>query len=169
MFKRFLTLSLGLGFLFVLAGCSSGGNILTGGSKKSPDEFQVAVSPPLTLPPNFTLRPSDEETVQNTLVTSEELLGSSSSANASVFDTLFGTGEAVSGIREIVDEETLGIQIERRIPLDILFGRTSNVGPTLDSEGETLRIRKSQLAGVAVTETPTLAVDAIDDTPLLLE
>jgi uncharacterized lipoprotein len=48
-------------FLFavlMLSACSSGNGLI--GAKNAPDEFEVVIRPPLTLPPNFTLRPNDD-------------------------------------------------------------------------------------------------------------
>ena len=38
-----------------------------------------------------------------------------------------------------VDEETYGVQLEKRLPLQILFGGLPDVGPVLDKMGRRLK------------------------------
>ena len=162
------------GLAVLASGCSSVDTAL-GRSKKAPDEFQVVVRPPLTLPPNFTLRPGDEDAAvapvsgTDAVSTSDKVLTHTSRADASIFDGLFGTENRVANIRQIVDEETLGVQIERRIPIQVLFGGKPNVGPNLNSAEEAVRIRRALATGTSITDTPTLATDPIEGTPLTVE
>ena len=158
------------------SGCSSVDTAL-GKTKKSPDEFQVVVRPPLTLPPNFSLRPGDEnEEVQSissvdsvntdAVSVSDQVLTSSRMGDGSVFDNVLGTENRVAGIRDLVDQETLGIQIDRRLPTDILFGGQPNVGPNLDAAKEAIRIRRALEEGTPINEGATLATDPIEKTPV---
>ncbi|MCE2516822.1 MAG: DUF3035 domain-containing protein [Alphaproteobacteria bacterium] len=162
------------GLAVLTSGCSSVDTAL-GRTKKAPDEFQVVVRPPLTLPPNFALRPGDEDDAvapvsgTDAVSTSDKVLTRANRADASKFDALFGTDQRVANIREIVDEETLGVQIERRIPIQVLFGGTPNVGPNLNSVEEAIRIRRALASGLKLNETPTLATDPIEGTPLTVE
>ena len=106
---------------------------------------------PLTLPPNFSLRPGDEneevqsissvDSVNTDAFVSDQVLTSSRMGDGSVFDTVLGIENRVVGIRDLVDQETLGIQIDRRLPTDILFGGQPNVGPNLDVTA--IRIRRA--------------------------
>ena len=86
-----------------------------------------------------------------------------------MFDALFGTDQRVANVRTIIDEETLGVQMERRIPIEVLFGGTPNVGPNLNAVEEAIRIRRALAKGQNVTDTPTLATDPIEGTPLTVE
>ena len=166
--------------MLLLSACGGGTNAING-RKTSPDEFEVVIRPPLTLPPNFSLRPgdtNDEEIAsgqaQNALTSnlaisqSQQLL-STSSADASNFDELFGTNRAIKNIRAIIDEETLGIQLDRRIPLEELFGGKPEVGPDLNAEAEAFRIRQAVKDGQPLTITPTPGIDPIEKEPLEIE
>jgi hypothetical protein len=94
---------------------------------------------------------------------------STSSADASNFDELFGTNRAIKNIRAIIDEETLGIQLDRRIPLEELFGGKPEVGPDLNAEAEAFRIRQAIKDGQPLTITPTPGIDPIEKEPLEIE
>ena len=156
--------------VFTLAACSD----VIDGRGTPPDEFSVVVRPPLTLPPNFTLRPAGETSQQNSQNTEaigrvETLFTHGQTGKTDGFDAIFGTDEAIPDIRSLIDEETLGIQFERRVPLEVLLGGTPEVGPDLDGEAEALRIRHAIKDGKPLTETPTLANDPIDQRSLLIE
>ena len=149
-----------------LSGCSGVDNAL-GLSKTAPDEFQVVVRPPLTLPPNFSLDPveADDATPapNNALAVSGEVLAGGGRTTDSGFDALFGVDRIEPDIRTKVDEETLGIQVEKRLSVHVLFGGQPNVGPTLLPEAEAERIRDAQSEGKSLTETPTPAVDPVEN------
>ena len=156
---------------FALAGCSGVDNAL-GLGKSSPDEFEVVVRPPLTLPPSFSLNPVDSaapaQAQTDAVSLSEGVLGGRS-ASADGFDALFGTDRIEPGIRAKVDEETLGIQMEKRLAVQVLFGGRPNVGPTLSPEEEARRIQDALRDGRGLTETPTPAVDPLENQPLAIE
>jgi hypothetical protein len=170
----------GLTVLAILAaGCSSLDSAI-GKTKSAPDEFQVVVRPPLTLPPNFKLRPGAEGSEQQEVATvasirndavaiSDQVLTLSRAADGSVFDAVLGTDERLANIRDIVDAETLGIQVERRLPAQILFGDTPNIGPTLDALDERKRIRQAQEEGRPVNEDPTPATDSVNGASIAIE
>jgi len=170
---RFLVMPV-LGASLMLAGCSSFDEAI-GKAKSSPDEFQVVVRPPLTLPPNFNLRPGDEEietvapATNDAVSQTDQIFTSTARADASSFDALFGTDGVDPDIREKIDEETLGVQLDRRLPIQILFGGQPNVGPNLSAAQEAERIRKAIEAGESVTATPTPAVDPVEKTPIAIE
>ena len=149
-----------------LAGCSGVDDAL-GLSKSSPDEFEVVVRPPLTLPPSFSLDSVEGEASSHppsgAVTVTEELLAGSGRVTASGFDGLFSTDRIVPDIRTKVDEETLGIQIDKRLAVHVLFGGRPNVGPTLSPEAEARRIRDAQRDGRGLTETPTPALDPVDN------
>ena len=168
-------------FLFavlMLSACSSGNGLI--GAKNAPDEFEVVIRPPLTLPPNFTLRPNDDNDAASANLAnaqagvsaigqSQSLLGTNNSANASSFEELFGTDQIIPNIRNIIDEETLGIQLDRRVPLEQIFGGQPEVGPDLNAAAEAYRIRQAIKDGQPLTDTPTFANDPLDNIPLTIE
>ena len=100
---------------------------------------------------------------------STRVLTKNASTDASVFDALFGTENRIAGIRELVNEETYGIQLERRLPVEIIFGGQPNVGPNLDSQKEAIRLRKAFEKGHGITATPTPAIDPVEGTPVIVE
>lgn len=170
--KAFLLSIIACTGVALLSGCSSFDKAL-GKSKSSPDEFQVVVRPPLTLPPNFNLRPGDDvavEPARNDAVSiTDQVLTRSATTEVAGFDTLFGLDEADPDIRTRIDEETIGLQIEKRLPIQILFGGQPNVGPNLVSDAEARRIRKAISEGEDLTASPTPAIDPVQKTPLAIE
>ena len=141
-----------------------------GKEKSKPDEFQVVVRPPLSLPPGFS------ETADNIIEKTEtskgdaqsqtaELLGANNVENSG-FTGLFDFSSVPDDIRTKVDEETYGVQLEKRLPLQILFGGLPDVGPVLDKMAEDSRLRKNRAEELAPTEGGTKAIDPTSDQPL---
>ena len=155
-----------------LSGCSSFNDAL-GLSKTSPDEFEVVVRPPLTLPPSFSLDPVETGSAAlpstDAVSVTEQVLVGRGLDTESGFDGLFGTHRIEPDIRTKVDEETLGIQTEKRIAVEVLFGGRPDVGPTLSPEAEAQRIRDAQRDGRSLTETPTPAIDPVENQPVSIE
>ena len=141
-----------------------------GKEKSKPDEFQVVVRPPLALPPGFS------DTAENIIEKSETSQGDAQSQTAKLlgvdsvessdFTGLFDFSSVPDDIRTTVDEETYGIQLEKRLPLQILFGGLRDIGPVLDKMAEDTRLRKNRFEGLAPTEGGTKAIDLITDQPL---
>ena len=169
-----VSMVLGLSALtMTTSGCSSVDEAL-GKTKSAPDEFEVVVRPPLTLPPNFNLNPENdtaEAPVSSTdaVSVSTRVLTKGATTDGSLFDSLLGTENRIAGIRVFVNEETYGIQLERRLPIDIIFGGQPNVGPNLDATKEALRLRDAFEKGQGITATPTPAIDPIEGTPIAVE
>ncbi len=115
-----VSMVLGLSALTMMtSGCSSVDEAL-GKTKSAPDEFEVVVRPPLTLPPNFNLNPENdtaEAPVSSTdaVSVSTRVLTKNASTDASVFDALLGTENRIAGIRELVNEETYGILLKAHL------------------------------------------------------
>ena len=76
----------------------------------------------------------------------------SGNADATDYNALFDFASVPDNIRERVDEETYGIQLERRLPLQIIFGGLPNIGPILDKVAEDQRIRKNLRQGLLPTD-----------------
>ena len=141
-----------------------------GKEKSKPDEFQVVVRPPLSLPPGFS------ETADNIIEKSETSKGDAQSQTAklrgannvenSSFNGLFDFSSVPDDIRTIVDEETYGVQLEKRLPLQILFGGLHDAGPVLDKMAEDSRLRKNRAKELAPTEGGTKAIDPTSGQPL---
>ena len=154
-----------------LGGCSDFRKAI-GDEKSSPDEFEVVVRPPLSLPPSFSA--SSEELVGASRVVSEESgsdarsvaaasLGSAEGNAEAGYESLFDFASVPANIRETVDEETYGIRFERRIPLQILFGGLPDIGPVLDKFAEDQRLRQTLRKGQSATEGGTPARDLLDE------
>jgi len=141
-----------------------------GEGKSAPDEFQVVVRAPLSLPPGFGDSPEDimksSRTSGVTAQASTANLLSSQTVEGSEFTSLFDFSGVPDDIRTKVDEETYGIQLEKRLPLQKLFGGVADVGPVLDKMAEDLRLRKARISGQAPTEGGTKAIDPASDQPL---
>ena len=63
----------------------------------------------------------------------------------------------------------LGIQFERRLPLERLFGDLPDIGPVLDKMAEDQRIRKNRQEGLLPTEGDTIAIDAQSNETVIIK
>lgn len=165
----------------VASGCS-GFRKAIGEEKSSPDEFEVVVRPPLSLPPSFYANAT--QLTENAPAASSGLssgdspidarsvaaatLGATEGRAADNYEQIFDFSAVPENIREIVDEETYGIRFERRIPLQVLFGGMPDVGPVLDKFAEDQRLRRTFREGQPVTDGGTPAVDLVDDEPVTI-
>ncbi len=144
-----------------------------GAKKSSPDEFEVVVRPPLSLPPGFAkspdeIREEDDTAALDALTLAGKSLGSEN-ADAKGYDAFFDFASIPENIRERVDEETYGIQFERRLPVQILFGGLPNIGPILDKIAEDRRIRKNLREGLFPTEGEILATDEVSGETVIIK
>ena len=173
MSKHLITAGITMALLIGLTGCSDFRRAV-GTEKSSPDEFEVVVRPPLSLPPGFSDRPEDiiaadkKASGVDAETTAESVLAVGSVA-ASNFEQLFDFSDVPNDIRAKVDAETYGIQIENRLPLQQLFGGLPDVGPALDKMSEDTRLRKARLEGRLPTDDATLATDPLNDQPLAVQ
>lgn len=141
-----------------------------GKGKSTPDEFQVVVRPPLSLPPGFADKPEDIVKQRNDIGLSAqsqtaELLGVKNAEGAELSE-IFDFTSVSDDIRTKIDEETYGIQLEKQLPLQSLFGGLPDVGPFLDKMAEDVRLRKARLTKQAPTAGGTKAIDPINNQPL---
>ena len=173
MSKYLMTAGITMALLIELAGCSDYRRAV-GKEKSSPDEFEVVVRPPLSLPPGFSDRPEDiiaadkKASGVDAEKSAESVLAVGSVA-AGDFEQLFDFSDVPDDIRAKVDAETYGIQIENRLPLQQLFGGLPDVGPVLDKMSEDTRLRKARLEGRLPTDDATLATDPLSDQPLAVQ
>ena len=172
--SRLFGLMITASMLMGVAGCSDVRRAI-GTEKSTPDEFQVVVRPPLSLPPGFADRPED-------IIEQEEsnLAGlSATEAAASTFgtpdkqttgyDAVFDFAAIIPDIRTKIDEETYGIQLEKRLPIQTLFGGVPDVGPVLDKMAEDARLRETMRNNQLPTDGETMGIDPLSDKPVLIK
>ena len=178
------------GIGLVASGCS-GFRKAIGEEKSSPDEFEVVVRPPLSLPPNFfassdqlTKNANSSASSSATAVASAATsaadspidarsvaaaaLGAAEGRAADSYAQIFDFSAVPDNIRQIVDEETYGIRFERRIPLQVLFGGLPDIGPVLDKFAEDQRLRQTLRQGGSATEGGTPAMDLLAEEPVTI-
>ena len=177
MSKRFAPMVFGATLLIIIAGCSDFRRAI-GDEKSTPDEFQVVVRPPLSLPPGFAEKPEDilaasEPVTTDAKSSAAQLLGftqrSGTGVDMTKFDSLFDFSGVPDDIRRKIDEETYGVQLEKRLPLQTLFGGLPEVGPMLDKMAEDVRLRQARKTGQSPTVTGTMAIDPVDKTPVTIK
>ena len=145
-------------------------NRTIGKGKSTPDEFQVVVRPPLSLPPGFADKPEDivqqgNNSGLNSQSQTAKLLGIKD-AESTDLSGLFDFTSISDDIRIKIDEETYGIQLENKLPLQTLFGGLPDVGPFLDKMAEDARLRKARVTEQAPTAGGTKAIDPASNQPL---
>ncbi len=160
--------------MVLAGGCQDGG--LLGDSKRSPDEFAVYSRAPLSLPPDYALRPPapgaapsqsirPRDQAKGALIGSD--LNSPSSENMSSYspgtrNLLEQTGalEADPDIRDLVNRETsILAEEDQSFTERIMFWATpTEYGTVVDPGQEAKRIHENQALGKPITagETPTI-------------
>ena len=144
-----------------------------GKEKVIPDEFSVALTPSLIVPPGYKIDP--EVLKNNNLGEAEDDFNLTNEINienineANSFSDLFGSKNVPKDIRKIVDEETLGISLSERRGIDILFGDIPETGVVIDGKKEALRIRKNKSSGQKLNSTPSQALDINSGKSLLIK
>ena len=134
-----------------------------GKEKVIPDEFSVAMTPSLIVPPGYNIDPdifknNDTSKAENDFNLSGEI-NVKETNEISSFQDLFVDKEIPKDIRKLVDEETLGISLSERRGIDILFGQVPETGVILDAKKEALRIRKNKSLGQKINSTPSPAIE----------
>ena len=138
-----------------------------------PDEFSVAVTPTLLIPPGYEIDPkvlknNDMDKTNDNFDLKEEI-DIKDNKEASSFSEIFDTKNIPKNIRKLVDEETLGISLGERRGIDILFGNIPKTGVIIDSKKEALRIKKNKLSNQDINSNPSPAVDINSGKPLLIK
>jgi len=161
---------------FIVGGCE--GNDLLGGGKRAPDEFAVYSRAPLSLPPDYALRPPAPGTgpsqnvmprdeAKSALVGGEFNSQSANSASVSSYspgtrNLLEHTGALAADpdIRNLVNRETTILTEEdQSLSERIMFWKTPvEYGTVVDPAEEAKRINETQALGQPITvgETPTI-------------
>ena len=138
-----------------------------------PDEFSVAVTPSLLIPPGYEINPkllknSDLDKTNDNFNLNEEI-NIKDKKDANSFSELFDTKNVPKDIRKLVDEETLGISLGERRGIDILFGNIPKTGVVIDSKKEALRIKKNKSLKQNINSNPSPAVDINSGKPFLIK
>lgn len=162
--RHLFSMIIGLVIVFSATACSDYRRTI-GAEKSTPDEFQVVVRPPLSLPPEFTTRPDatttdlgvDEKSSRNL---ANKLFERRNTA-ASGYEEFFELSSIEPDIRIKVDQETTGIIFERRLPINVIFGGLPELGPILDQMAEDRRIRINLMQKRAINEGATPAYDGV--------
>ena len=151
-------------FSFLNSGCSDFRQAI-GKEKFIPNEYSFLSTPTLIMPPEFANKDNIIEKGNSINITPE--LSLKNKDNKSGFDYLFNFNLIPQDIRKIVDDETLGISRSERTGLDILLGNEPEVGVYLDSEKETLRIKKTK--DKSLLSKPSPSINIADDKILLVK
>ncbi len=174
-----LRFSLVAAMILALSACS-GVKKQLGLTKQSPDEFKVVARAPLSLPPDFSLRPPEPGIPRpQEGTTSQQAKNAVFRLNQSETEALepiiegdgrstgelsllkaAGAGQSDPNIRRVLDAETLRINAEDDDFLEALvFWRDPQApGDIVDAEEEAKRLRENTALGKSVTagETPTI-------------
>lgn len=169
----------------LLGACTADTGEILGLDKRTPDEFAVVQRAPLTLPPNFGLRPPDpdgqrNQDLQPRATAQEALFGRDASrrleqqketlrnqgATQGEIALLERTGalEADPSIRRVVEEESAALAQEQESFVDTLvfWRETPEPGDVVDAAGEQRRLQENAALGREVTEgqTPLIRRDS---------
>lgn len=167
---------LGMLALAATLGACEGVSESLGLGKRAPDEFAVMRSAPLTLPPDFSLRPpqpgaprpneaSPREQAESVLLdeagaSPSEAGAAAASEGESALIQRAGAAEVSPDIRLIVDREFSDYASENQSYVDeLLFWRPDQpLGEVIDAEAEAQRLRENAALGKPATEgeTPTI-------------
>ena len=169
---KFLLILIFLTSLGLLSSCSDFRKAV-GQEIVIPDEFSVAVTPTLLIPPGYEIDPkvlknNDMDKTNDNFDLKEEI-DIKDNKEASSFSEIFDTKNIPKNIRKLVDEETLGISLGERRGIDILFGNIPKTGVIIDSKKEALRIKKNKLTKQDINSNPSPAVDINSGKPLLIK
>lgn len=155
--------------VLAMSGCSDLKRTL-GYEKSPPDEFQVVSRAPLSMPPDFTLRPPNSGAVRPQEGTTLDqaraaLLGEhrvqplatvGRDSGDMVLLKRVGADQIQPGIRELVDKETLALAEEGHSFTDkLVFWRKTappGAGEQLDAAKEARRLQQDQALGRPVTD-----------------
>lgn len=169
--KRYLAkltaLSLVIAMAAGLGACDSVKRAMSGG-KKAPDEFAVYKRPPLSLPPDYALRPPEpgreqletysprdqaRAAVLRRPVQKQALVAATPGLTALMNKT--GATEADPTIRQTIDQETLALSEEDRRLIDKLIFWVDDAefpGTVVDPAAEQRRLLETQALGKPINE-----------------
>ena len=164
------SIALVAGAVFALTACDVAGTL--GIDRQGPDEFAVLRHAPLTVPPDFRLRPPDpgavrpqdlpqRESARQTLTGAGRSEGAAAqSAGESALLSKMGGARVDSNFRRRIDEETAEIaRKNRRLLDDLIFWEDREThASVVDAAAESKRLRENAALGKPPTEgeTPTI-------------
>ena len=149
-------------------------------TKQSPDEFRVLSRAPLSLPPNYNLRPPEPGAARpqvgtptqqarravfraddNQQASLEPIPGDSRSLGELALLREAGADQVDSDIRQVIDQETNQLREESESFINRLVFWQENPEPgyVVDAEAEARRIRENEALGRPVTDGATPTVD----------
>ncbi|MGB4107243.1 MAG: DUF3035 domain-containing protein [Alphaproteobacteria bacterium] len=159
--------------ILALGGCSSAKDKL-GLTKKSPDEFAVVKRAPLSMPPNYSLRPPtpgaprpqeqspEQEARQTVFGQDDATYETQATGNDAAFLNKAGAVKSDPGIRQKVDSETATLaEQERPVVKRILGMDGQEQAPTsvVNAKEEAERLKSNKEKGKPVTEGETPSVE----------
>lgn len=147
-----------------LAGCGERTRQAIGLDRRAPDEFAVVTRAPLSVPPDFNLRPpvpgaprpqepevteQAREILRNSAGTAETAAGGAPSAGERALLDRAGADGADPALRDAVDAESERIAESRRSFVDsLVFWRDpAPPGEVIDAEAEAKRLREDAAGG----------------------
>ncbi len=152
--------------VFGASACSSGVRQALGAEKTTPDEFRVVTIAPLTVPPEYALRPPQPGELRAEDVFPDQqarraLFGDLQASEATDGEILFaaraGAGDANPQIRALIDGETAAVVRKSQSFADrVLFWREGEPGevrtiPGANAESEPIDPEVAREAAEAVT------------------
>ncbi|KAA5604580.1 DUF3035 domain-containing protein [Roseospira marina] len=164
--RGWIAAGIAVGLLAGLTGCDNPKRAL-GLQKEPPDEFAVVTRAPLSLPPDFNLRPPSpgsarpqEGTTRDQarrVITgapgaggvTQRALPEGASEGERALLTRAGTDRAIPDIRAVVEEETSVLAEESRGFADVLlfWREPESFGTQLDATAESRRLRENRALG----------------------
>ncbi len=170
MFMRSIVLAAGA--LLVLGGCDNLSRTL-GIDRQAPDEFQVLRHAPLSVPPNFRLRPPEPGAVRPQQApprerTRQALIGAAGggsdpaarSAGETALLSKMDSAPVDDSFRRRIDEETAALaEKNSRLLDDLLFWKDGEPpASVVDAAAEQKRLQENAVLGKTPTEgeTPTI-------------
>ncbi|MEM7196978.1 MAG: DUF3035 domain-containing protein [Pseudomonadota bacterium] len=178
-------------YLLLLAACGGGGaGEILALNREAPDEFNVISRTPLTVPPDFTLRPPGSTSgVQSELQPRNQaetvIFGVDQVSNAQIKDDLRTQGvsdddmefleranalDSDPKIRAQLDLETDNILTsEDKLIERLMFWQDSDPGNIVDAQSEQSRIQEIRASGGNLRqEVPVITIDATVNKPSLI-
>ncbi len=174
------------GLVLGLSACG-GFNKQLGLDKQSPDEFRVVSRAPLTVPPDFQLRPPEpgaprpqvgtptqqaERAVfrnsQNPTLSQQAASAANRTPGERALLSAAGAGQADPNIRQIVNRETRQINEEADYFVDrlVFWNNVSPAGTVVDPVAERRRLQENAALGQPATTGPTPQIERRRKAPL---
>ena len=170
--RRFAAVAVIVALVLPLGACEGIRNQL-GLNKSSPDEFNVVTRAPLTLPPDYNLRPPDpgaprpqETTVQDRVKTAlYGTVGDEASGPTTIGENALlaraGATEAVPDIRRLINEDNAIYAEDNQGFVDsLIFWREDETsGVVVDPTKESQRLQEAEALGETPTGADTVIIE----------